>query len=288
MNQIITLGPKGTYSDLAAFKVNNKVTQLYTKSLLDICPQVLKNPDNFGIMPVENSATGMILLSLDAITNSAVSVVAEISIPISFSLIYSCDFKKINCCYVQSEAFNQCSKFINKHLKNTEIIFSNSNIQTVRSFTKNQIKTVAAIIPTFISKQQKFQKYNVKDGLADYTNNTTRFWLIKKSAKNLDNLAENSKISIYCQFKRDEASSLYRILGIFNKYKFNLSMLASRPIPNKKWTYGFFIDFKVTNKRQMKNVPKLLKQMDKQPISYIILGAYKNIEQMSDLEKAKI
>lgn len=291
MKHLITLGPKGTYSDLAASKISYnqlKSKIQYTKTLAEICPLVLKNENSLGILPVENSATGIILLGLDNIVASNVKVIAEIIIPIYFSLIYHTEIKNISRCYSQTEAFNQCTQFIQKYLKKASIIFTNSNTQSARYFQQKKKTDEAAIIPTFLSKNKIFTKYKIKQSVENYKNNTTRFWVIKKSPKDLSNIQADHKISIYIEFKYDKASMLYSVLAIFHKYKFNMSMLSSRPIPTKKWTYGFFIDFKVGNEKQIKNVFKLLKKLEKNEIYYSILGNYKNLDQLNLEEKIKL
>ena len=62
-----------------------------------------------------------------------------------------------------------------------------------------------------------------------------------------------------------------------------------RPLPEKNsagqnWTYGFFIDFQVGNKKQNNKVIKLTDYFKKKNYYYKILGAYKNITQMSSEE----
>ena len=65
MKKIITLGPQGTYSDLAASKLPSSYKRTYTQTISEICPLVAKRQDSIGVIPVENSAVGLILLSLD-------------------------------------------------------------------------------------------------------------------------------------------------------------------------------------------------------------------------------
>ena len=289
MKKIITLGPQGTYSDLAASKLPASHKRIYTQTISEICPLVAKSQDSIGVIPVENSAVGLILLSLDSITTHRISIVTEITIPISFSLISYLSVDKIKQYYIQKETFNQCSQFIQKNFKNSEPIFCESNIKTAKQFQKKKDKFLAAIVPAFLCQKKSFQKYHQKHCIENHKNNYTRFWVIKKEVTNLDNIKEKSKISIYLEFRKDEPSLLYQTLGVFDKHKFNMSMLSSRPLPEKNsagqnWTYGFFIDFHVENKNQSNRVLKLLEYFKKKKYYYKILGVYKNIDQMSGEE----
>ena len=289
MKKIITLGPQGTYSDLAASKLPSSYKRTYTQTISEICPLVAKSKDFIGVIPVENSAVGLILLSLDSITTHRISIIAEITIPISFSLISYLSLEKIKQYYIQKETFNQCSQFIQKNLKNSDPIFCESNMKTAQQFKNKKDTSVAAIVPTFLCQKKNFHIYNQKHSIENHKNNYTRFWVIKKEVTDLDNIKEKSKISIYIEFCKDESSLLYKTLGVFDKYKFNMSMLSSRPLPEKNsagqnWTYGFFIDFQVGNKKQNNKVIKLTDYFKKKNYYYKILGAYKNIDQMSSEE----
>ena len=289
MKKIITLGPKGTYSDLAASKLNASHTRVYTQTISEICPLVAKSKDSIGVIPVENSAVGLILLSLDSITTHRISIIAEITIPISFSLISYLSITKIKQYYIQKETFNQCSQFIQKNLKNSEPIFCESNMKTAQQFKNKKDTSVAAIVPAFLCKKKSFQEYHQKHCIENHKNNYTRFWVIKEEVTDLDNIKEKSKISIYLEFRKDEPSLLYQTLGVFDKHKFNMTMLSSRPLPEKNsagqnWTYGFFIDFHIENKNQSNKVLKLLEYFKKKKYYYKVLGVYKNIDQMGGEE----
>ena len=180
MKKIITLGPKGTYSDLAASKLNTSHTRVYTQTISEICPLIAKSKDSIGVIPVENSAVGLILLSLDSITTHRISIIAEITIPISFSLISYLSLEKIKQYYIQKETFNQCSQFIQKNLKNGEPIFCDSNMKTAQQFQKKKDISVAAIVPAFLCQKNSFQKYHQKHCIENHKTITLVFGLSKK------------------------------------------------------------------------------------------------------------
>ncbi len=286
--QIISLGPKGTYSDIVANQLKGKTTISYVEDIEDICLGVLKNPENRGVIPVENSTTGLIFIGVDSINRyPQVTISAEVEIPIYFDLISRQKKEKIRTFFVQREAYQQCSKFINKNLRQAEPIFNRSNIETIKNFKKHS-ESCAAIIPSYLSETKELQKYEQYHHIENYKNNTTRFFVIKKNSNTLDNLQPNVKVSLYFEFKRDEPSLLYKILKIFHYNKINLTMLSSRSLPHKKWTYGFFIDFQVLDKKEVKKVPKILKKIITCGTNLRILGIYKNINTMSEQEILKI
>lgn len=285
---IISLGPKGTYSDLVASKLQYQKIS-YTKNIADICPAVLKIENAKGVIPVENSTTGLILIGVDAINNhSQITISAEVEIPITFDLIAPCTLSKLRFFLVQKEAYQQCSFFIAKHLKNAEVVFCRSNTETIKNLAKTNKKNTAAIVPSYIVKNLKYQNDYNKKNIENYKNNTTRFFIVRKGQKKLGQLQENMKISIYFEFQKDEPSLLYQILKIFHYNKINLTMLSSRVLPHKKWTYGFFVDFQITKTKEIPKIPKIIDKINLHGAKVNILGAYKNIAAMDKLELQKI
>ena len=285
---IVSLGPKGTYSDLVASKLKYKKIS-YTQNIIDICPIVLKEKNSRGVIPIENSTTGLILMGVDSInTHSTITISAEVEIPISFDLIANCSLAKIQSFFVQKEASLQCTNFIAKKLKKVEVVFCNSNTDTIKNLTKNSSKNVAVIIPSYIAEKKEYQHYKRQRNIENHENNTTRFFIVKKGEKNLNAIEENTKVSVYFEFQKDEPSLLYKILKIFHYNKINLTMLSSRALPHKKWTYGFFVDFQINKKKEIHKIPKIINKITTVGAKINILGVYKNIAIMNKLEIQQI
>jgi chorismate mutase/prephenate dehydratase len=284
----ISLGPKGTYSELVAKKLHYEKIS-YVKDIADICPTVIKKEVYRGVIPIENSTTGLILVGVDSInSHKQIIICAEVETPISFQLITNCERKKIRSFFVQKEAYQQCSHFILKHLSKAEIIFCNSNTETMKKFQKNNISDSAAIVPGYVGSDKNSSKYKQYQKIENFSNNTTRFFIVKKGEKKIDKFVENTKVSLYFEFQKDEPSLLYKVLAIFHRKKINLTMLSSRVLPHKKWTYGFFIDFQITDKKDVAKIPKILKKMHSYGIRFSVLGNYKNIAFMTKQELQNI
>ena len=285
---IISLGPKGTYSDLVARKFQYQKIS-YVQDITEISPFVLQGTAYRGVIPVENSTTGLILIGIDSITAyKELTIVAEVEIPIKFHLVSHCELAKIKTLYVQNEAFYQCSRFIQKKIPQVQVIFCRSNIETIKHFEKVKEKNHAAIIPSYIAKEERIKKYFQFASLANHKNNTTRFFIIKKESKNLQTFQLDSKVSIYFEFQEDKPSLLYQILKVFHQYKINLTMLSSRALPHRKWSYGFFVDFQIIHKNDISNATKVLKKINDFGACLNILGIYKNISKMKNTELEKI
>ena len=77
------------------------------------------------------------------------------------------------------------------------------------------------------------------DSINDEKNNSTRFIVITNQKVFLK---DAKKISI-CLELPHESSSLYHLLSHFAYNDLNMTKIESRPIPEKKWEYRFFVDF---------------------------------------------
>ncbi|HCA67145.1 MAG TPA: prephenate dehydratase, partial [Candidatus Jacksonbacteria bacterium] len=100
-------------------------------------------------------------------------------------------------------------------------------------------------------------------------NNKTTFVLIGRQNMKLKTKKQN-KVSISFHFSRDNAGSLYGVLGDFAKAKINLTRLESRPAEHRLGEYIFFVDFDGT----VAAAEPVLRAIKKKVAKLKILGEY--------------
>jgi len=241
--KIATLGPKGTFSHEALLKRNKKAAVVFKNTVWDIFESVDNNEVDEGIVPLENSVSGTIGLTLDALMEFDLNIIAEIILPIKHNLVGHDGMKDIKTLYVHPSTYEQCEKFIRKNLPDVKIIQTSSNAASAKMIAEKKDKTKAAIVPTEAIEIYKLKA--IKKNIQDNKFNVTRFVVIsKKKAKKTSR--DRTSIAIYPQV--DKPGLLYNLLGEFAKRNINLTKIESRPSKGKLGDYIFFIDMQGSKK----------------------------------------
>ncbi|MBU2513073.1 hypothetical protein KJ966_17165 [bacterium] len=274
--KIYTLGPKGTFSNQAASLVGGTAISdiHYTTTIPQIADVVEKSENVLGVLPIENSISGIVGQAQDALVASNVVIVNELMIEIRFSMVSHVPLDRVKQFYSHTEAFNQTMIFTAKHMPEAGVVFSNSNIHSGELFLERKDEPVAAIIPKVLADTNPVFKEKVAAvNIQDYEQNMTRFVVIRKKPENYVPDFTRNKTSLRIEFKEDRHSLLFELLREFHVFGINLCRLESRPLKNSPWRYRFFIDL-INNHR----VDSCLKELEKLDIGFKLFGSYDPIK----------
>jgi prephenate dehydratase len=271
MSRIATLGPKETFSDLAAqhyIKSQDHAFEVqYYSSLADTF-KAIGNECELGVLPIENLSEGYVQVVLDRLFNTDLIVVAELLLPIQFSFVGNCsNLSQLTDLYVQFVAHGQCSEFVDT-LKNINVHNTQSNIESL-VLAKKQGKGAGAIIPQHalaIADKNSLIQPNV----TNYENNQTRFLVLsdKPQARLPD---QHYKTTLVVKNDKDCPGVLGNIVNAFAKQKVNLTSIMSRPTKSQFGKYHFFID--VDGHQLDENIKRALAQIKSQhPVT--VIGSY--------------
>lgn len=235
--KIATLGPEGTFSHEAVLKRDRKAEIIFKETVWDIFESVNSNEVDEGIAPLENSVSGTVGLTSDALMEFDLNIIAEIILPIKHNLVGHDGVKDIKTLYVHPATYEQCEKFIRKNLPGVKIIHTSSNAASAEIIAQKKDETKAAIVPNEAIAIYKLKA--IKKDIQDSKFNVTRFIVIsKKEAKRTNR--DRTSIAIYPQV--DKPGLLYSLIGEFAKRSINLTKIESRPSKGKLGDYIFFID----------------------------------------------
>lgn len=242
MNTIATLGPKGTFSELATLKYVKSQHEPYEIQYFNSIKKTLESIGNscdFGVIPIENLSEGFVSLVLDLLTETNLTIVAEIILPIQFSFVSTATkVSEIDKLYVQFVAKSQCSEFIST-LNNIDIVTTESNIESLDLISKNAGLS-SAIVPAYSYPQSQF---NIEiDNVTDYEHNQTRFIVLTGLKQLTEDVIAPSKTSIVVLDDNDHPGLLGEILSSFSNRNINLLSIISRPTRKVFGKYNFFID----------------------------------------------
>lgn len=227
------LGPKGTFSDVARMKyeekINKKLECVYYPSL----NQVFSNYKNLDLMivPIENTLDGHITQCLDEILEKKLNIIDEIMVDVKFSCLSNAkkleDIKTLN---VQFKAKGQCVNFINS--LNCKINVTESNIESLNLIKDN---LDAAIVPHHVFDNS----YNIAiEDVTDSQNNQTKFFVLSREKSTKGNKCYFCMKTIF----DDRKGLLCDILKILDDHSFNLAFILSRPTKKELGKYNFFAE----------------------------------------------
>lgn len=268
MSKLYFLGPKGTYSEQAALKINgvlnNKFELSPVSTIAKIVELVNKNADDVAVLPIENSIEGIVRQTIDNIYLDEAKIQAEIDVKVKHCLISNGKKEQIKHIVSHPQALAQCSKYILQNFdENIDLISQNSTSASV-DFIMDKDETFSAIASFELAKTTKLNI--IDENIGDIKENKTRFILL--SLKKI-NLAKNSRTSIMFNTK-NESGALLKILEIFKKYNLNLVYLESRPSKEVFGEYNFFADID----EGIEKIENALKEVEQECKFYKLLGSY--------------
>lgn len=241
--RIAYLGPEGSFTHQAAESRFGAVSEYMTlPTIKSVFEAVETERARFGVIPIENNQEGIVYETVDLLSETNVSIAAELKIPVHFALATEAENpSKIKRIYSKDIAFRQCRGFLNKYFEqhNPEEIQVESTSKAARLAAEDPES--AAICSEIAAKL--FRIPVLFNNIEDNSNNRTRFFILGKNIENQP--SGNDKTTIVARLpKTDEAGSLASFLQNFKKGNINLTKIESRPYKGSEdFNFWFFIEF---------------------------------------------
>ena len=265
-SKIATLGPAGTFSHEASLKRDKQAEIVFENTVWDVFESVSNNKVDEGIVPIENSVSGTIGLTTDALMEFDLNIVGEIILQIKHNLVGHDGVKNIKTLYVHPATYEQCEKFIRKTLPGVKVIHTSSNAASAKIIAEKKGIENAAIVPK--AAIEIYSLKPIKKDVQDNKFNVTRFLVVsKKQAKKTNK--DRTSIAIYPQV--DKPGLLYSLIGEFANRKINLTKIESRPSKGKLGDYIFFIDLQ--GSKEDEKIKQAFKKIEKD-FFIKVLGSY--------------
>ncbi len=230
--KILTLGPKGTYSNIAALKFNKKAEISYVDSISHAFTNFKKIKCNFLLTPIENTTYGTVRETFDNLYESDLKIYAAIDLPIHHVLASKANKFQIICSHEQALA--QCRTFLSQTYNDCVLKITASTAEAALLASKNE--NFAAVVSLETAKFYKLKI--IAENIEDFQNNTTKFWIIGRKF----NEKKQKYTSMVIRPKSDASGILLKILMPFNYLGINLTRLESRPVKGVNGQYLFYLD----------------------------------------------
>ncbi len=247
--QVAYLGPPMTFSHDAARKVFGENADYVPANAIDsIFALVFRGGADFGVVPIENSAAGMVGDSIDGFMRHDVSVIAETSERIVHNLLSTSDLGEIQVVYSHPQALAQCQDWITRNLPAAERVEVASTAAAAIKASGEPRSAAIGLEAAALANGLDVVRRNIQD----FSANSTRFFLLGKRA----NPATGNDRTAMIFAVKDRVGALHEVLGALRDRNVNLSNLQSRPARGLPGAiaghYVFYAEF--TGHRQDPNV----------------------------------
>lgn len=264
--KIAYLGPEGTFTQSAALKhFGHSVSTVPMSSIPDVFSAVESEHADYGLVPVENSTEGVISHTLDMFIDSQLKVCGEVEIRIHHHLVNKTqEVDQIKYIYSHQQSFAQCRRWLDQNFPGIERIPVSSNAEAARLAKEDMAAAAICGMPAVEVFDLKICYENIED-VAD---NTTRFVIIGHPDIEPSG---SDKTSLLISAK-NRPGALLGLLQPLADNGISMNKIESRPAPERKWQYVFFID--IDGHQNEPDVGKALQELKQQAALFKILGSY--------------
>lgn len=181
---------------------------------------------------------GNIIHTYDLLLENKLTIVREVVIPIHHSLIAhpQATLNNIKTIYSHPAAIAQCEVFLRK-FNHCDVLPTYDTAGSVKLIAEKNLTDTAAI-----ASAESAKIYGLKilqENIEDYPHNQTRFVLLSAEPLQIEKEAYLPCKSTIVFDTLDQPGMLYQCLGVFEKYKVNMTQLSSRPHKTEPWKYHF-------------------------------------------------
>ena len=232
-------GEPGAYSEAAALAFDPSATTVPCHSFEDVFKAVQDGTAHRGILPMENSIGGSIHRNYDLLVEHELPIVGEIELRVDHCLMAlpGVRLEDIRVVHSHPQALAQCERFL-AAMTGVEIAAVYDTAGGAKLIREGSVRNAAAIASRRAA--QVFDLEVLREGVQDFENNITRFFVIARSGP----VAGADKTTIVFALP-DEPGALFRALSVFALRKIDLTKLESRPIRGRTWEYMFYADLAV-------------------------------------------
>jgi len=266
--KVVFQGVKGAYGQQAMEGYFGRGIDSFNVETFQETMEVIKNNRaEYGVLPIENSSTGIITDVYDLLERYENYIVGEYVVKVEHALLGLPDalIDDIKTVYSHPQGLLQCRRFLDEHEQWEQISLQNTAI-AAKKVVDDGNKFQAAIASERAAKAYGLKV--LKSQINDIDNNSTRFIIIKSKK---EYVKEANQVSI-CFELPHASGSLYNILAHFIFNDINMTKIESRPIRGEKWRYHFFIDFE--GNLMDKSVKSALTGISSETKNFRILGNY--------------
>ncbi|HGM6821926.1 TPA: bifunctional chorismate mutase/prephenate dehydratase [Serratia marcescens] len=271
--RIAFLGPKGSYSHLAARQYAarhfDRLIECGCQKFQDIFTQVETGQADYAILPIENTSSGSINEVYDLLQHTSLSIVGELTNPINHCVLIAgdSDLSQIETVYSHPQPFQQCSQFLNR-FPHWKIEYTESTAAAMEKVAKLNSPKVAALGSEAGGALYGLQV--LEHNLANQQQNITRFIVLARKAIDVSEQVPAKTTLIMATGQ--QSGALVEALLVLRDNGIIMTKLESRPINGNPWEEMFYIDVQANLRADA--MQKALRDLAPITRSLKVLGCY--------------
>ncbi|HFD2070282.1 bifunctional chorismate mutase/prephenate dehydratase [Serratia marcescens] len=271
--RIAFLGPKGSYSHLAARQYAarhfDRLIECGCQKFQDIFAQVETGQADYAILPIENTSSGSINEVYDLLQHTSLSIVGELTNPIDHCVLVAgdSDLGQIETVYSHPQPFQQCSQFLNR-FPHWKIEYTESTAAAMEKVAKLNSPKVAALGSEAGGALYGLQV--LEHNLANQQQNITRFIVLARKAIDVSEQVPAKTTLIMATGQ--QSGALVEALLVLRDNGIIMTKLESRPINGNPWEEMFYIDVQANLRTDA--MQKALRDLAPITRSLKVLGCY--------------
>ena len=262
-------GVPGSFSEqaLRQFFTNGEATMEF-RNFEDVFEALHEGRVEYGILPIENSNTGMIFDVYDCLQQYNLHIVGETYVKVEHHLlgIPGSAVDGIVEVYSHPQGFSQSRRYLRAYDGRWRLIPYYNTAISAQFVAEQQDPSKACIASARCRDIYGLEA--LQEHIHDEARNYTRFIII---GRKLSFGADADKLSVLYSLPHT-VGSLYKSLGIFADHNINLLNVQSRPIKGRPWEWYFYVD--LAGNLDEGNVQSALEQLEELSQYLQILGCY--------------
>lgn len=263
-------GVEGAYSNQAAEQFFEHPEIQYYAQFEEVFQAVEDGRVEYGVLPIENSTAGSVSQVYDLMRRHNFYIIKDTKVLVRHNLLTAEEttIEELTDVYSHTQALAQCTKLQEQY---TTIRFHEyANTAMAAKFVAEEENPHYAALAS-AKCAQLYHMHILQRDVQDISGNATRFICISKKPGFSKHA---NKISV-CFTVPHKPGSLHHILHKFALNNLNLCKLESRPYPEKKFEYLFYLDLE--GKSSDYHVRWLLNDLDNQLEYFKFLGNYDEV-----------
>ncbi|SLM62019.1 MULTISPECIES: bifunctional chorismate mutase/prephenate dehydratase [Dickeya] len=271
--RIAFLGPKGSYSHLAARQYAarhfEQMVECGCQRFQDIVNLVETGQADYAVLPIENTSSGSINEVYDLLQHTSLSLVGELTNPIDHCVLVAADttLDQIQTVYSHPQPFQQCSNFIN-HFPHWRIEYCESTAAAMAKVAEINSPHAAALGSE--AGGMLYQLQVLEHNLANQAQNITRFIVLAR--KPIDVTEQVPAKTTLLMATGQQSGALVEALLVLREHNIVMTKLESRPIHGNPWEEMFYIDVQANLRNE--NTRKAIQELAAITRSLKVLGCY--------------